>query len=105
MRSLRCFVFWLNGRQAFGQVQADSLCEAATEGIRVISDRWGKEPALLTRIVIEAKPLPVTHELTLHQIRSRLEIGSASPQDKLNKQRLKERMHLLVRAFVRTQRS
>ena len=74
------------------EVQAESLYEAAVEGIRAISEQWGQEPGAMTPIVVEVKPPPVAHQLTLRQIHSWLESTSAGPRDAVMKQRLKERL-------------
>jgi hypothetical protein len=74
------------------EVQAESLYEAALEGVRAISQQWGQEPGPLTPISVEVKPPPVTHNLTLRQIRQWIGTNAISPKDKLAKERLKERL-------------
>jgi hypothetical protein len=61
-------------------IQADSLYEAAVEGIKAISQRWGEQPGPLTPIAVEVKAPTITHELTLKQIQQWLESGCNSPK-------------------------
>lgn len=90
----KCAVSFVGGSgvKHSAEVEAESLYEAAVEGICAISGQWGHEPALLTPIVVEVKPPPVSHQLTLQQIRSWLESASPSPKDKMMKERLKHRL-------------
>jgi hypothetical protein len=74
------------------EIQAESLYEAAVEGVRAIAEQWGQEPGPLTPINVEVKPPPVTHNLTLRQIRQWTGSNAISPKDKLAKEHLKERL-------------
>jgi len=81
-----------SGVKHSAEVQAESLYEAAVEGVRAISEQWGQEPGPLTPISVEVKPPPVIHNLTLRQIRQWIGTNATSPKDKLAKQRLKGRL-------------
>lgn len=74
------------------EVHAESLYEAAVEGVRAISEQWGQEPGPLTPISVEVKPPPITHNLTLRQVRRWTATSATSPKKKLAKERLKERL-------------
>jgi hypothetical protein len=49
-----------SGIRHSAEIQADSLYEAAVEGIKAISHQWGEHPGLVTPIAIEVKA-PTTH--------------------------------------------
>ena len=74
------------------EIQADSLYEAAVEGIKAISQQWGEQPGLITPIAVEVKGPTITHELTSKQIRHWLDGGSNSPKDMVTKNRLRQRL-------------
>jgi len=81
-----------SGIRHSAEIQADSLYEAAVEGIKAISQQWGEQPGPITPIVVEVKAPAVQHELTLKQIRQWLDGASNSPKDKVAKDRLRQRL-------------
>jgi hypothetical protein len=81
-----------SGIRHSAEIQADSLYEAAVEGIKAISQQWGEQPGPVTPIVVEVKAPAVEHELTLKQIQQWLDGTCNSPKDKLTKDRLRQRL-------------
>jgi hypothetical protein len=81
-----------SGIRHSAEIQADSLYEAAVEGIKAISQQWGEQPGLVTPIIVEVKAPTITHQLTLQQIQHWLESGCNSPKDKVTKDRLRKRL-------------
>ena len=73
-------------------MQADSLYEAAAEGIKAISQQWGEQPAPVTPIAAEVKAPTITHELTFKQIQQWLGSGCNSPKDRVTKDRFRKRL-------------
>ena len=81
-----------SGIRHSAEIQADSLYEAAVEGIKAISQAWGEQPGLITPIAVEVKAPTITHELTLKQIQQWLDGGCNSPKDKVTKDRLRQKL-------------
>src|SRR5579872_1403901 len=54
-----------SGIRHSAEIQADSLYEAAVEGIKAISQQWGEQPGIITPIEIEIKSPSVRHQVTL----------------------------------------
>ena len=51
-----------SGIRHSAEIQADSLYEAAVEGIQAISQQWGEQPGPTTPIAVEVKAPAVQHE-------------------------------------------
>jgi len=81
-----------SGIRHSAEIQADSLYEAAVEGIKAISQQWGEQPGPVTPIAVEVKAPTITHELTLKQIQQWLDGACNSPKDKVTKDRLRKRL-------------
>lgn len=81
-----------SGVRHLAEVQAESMYEAAVEGVSMIASQWGEQPGLITPITVEVKAPAVQHQLTLKQIRQWLESTCHSPKEKVTKERLRQRL-------------
>jgi hypothetical protein len=64
------------------------LYEAASCGLKAISETWAEQPGVNTPISVSI--VPVVHQVTLRQIKTWVERGSRSPKDMAQRYRLKE---------------
>lgn len=79
-----------SGVRHVAEVTAESLYEAAVVGVRAISEQWAAEPGSMTRIEVQVRGPAVRHELTLGQVRRWLESSTASPKERILKDRLRQ---------------
>lgn len=78
-----------SGVRHIAEVSAETLFEAAVLGVKAISQQWGEEPGVGTRIEVQVKSPAVRHEVTLAGIRQWLGGTSRSPKEALLRERLR----------------
>ena len=75
------------------EVTAESVCEAAALGISALRlSGWADAVALGTELEVQAREPPTCHQITVHQIHRWCDGIVASPDETLNKRKLKQRL-------------
>ncbi|MBL8211015.1 MAG: hypothetical protein JNK87_09905 [Bryobacterales bacterium] len=80
----------LTGVRHSAEVTAESLFEAAVLGIAAIAQSSGAVAATITQLEIEVRAPIVRHQLSVRQVRQWVDGVTASPKEKLVKERLRQ---------------